>query len=194
MDGRQYLPAERYRRNRHDRAGNLRTVRGYRPDGSGRDKGSLQKRSFERVRHKTPYPPTGEKLHRGLRPRNDSRPRFPCRIVRGGKSPQGIIKEDYTRAKRKNDGIRVGCFGRQAQQPLESMMIYQHTNMQTYQHTSMQTYHYGDIYIAGSIPLFRGKRNNHFRLQRQSKHGAFRRLQGQAATPLGEQSPPSYFG
>lgn len=46
MDGRQYLPAERYRRNRHDRAGNLRTVRGYRPDGSGRNKGSLQKRSF----------------------------------------------------------------------------------------------------------------------------------------------------
>ena len=45
-----------------------------------------------------------------------------------------------------NDGIRVGCFGRQAQQLLESMMIYQHTNMQTYQHTSMQTYHYGDIY------------------------------------------------
>ena len=37
-----------------------------------------------------------------------------------------------------NEGIRVGCFGRQAQQPLESMMIYQHTNM--------QTYHYGDIY------------------------------------------------
>ena len=28
------------------------------------------------------------------------------------------------------------------------------------------------IYIAGSIPLFRGKRSNHFRLQRQSKHGA----------------------
>ena len=27
------------------------------------------------------------------------------------------------------------------------------------------------IYIAGSIPLFRGKRSNHFRLQRQSKHG-----------------------
>ena len=28
------------------------------------------------------------------------------------------------------------------------------------------------IDIAGSIPLFRGKRSNHFRLQRQSKHGA----------------------
>ncbi|MFQ7284598.1 MAG: hypothetical protein ACLRQN_11345 [Bacteroides faecis] len=32
------------------------------------------------------------------------------------------------------------------------------------------------IYIAGSIPLFRGKRSNHFRLQRQSKHGALCRL------------------
>lgn len=70
--------------------------------------------------------------------RNDSRPCFPYRIVRGGESPQGIIGKDYTRAKRENDGIRVGCFGRQAQQPLESMMIYQHTNM--------QIYHYGDIY------------------------------------------------
>ena len=147
-DGRagQYLPAERYRRNRHDRAGNPRTVRGYRPDGSSRDKGALQKRSFERARHQTPYPPAAEKLHRGLRPRNDSRPRFPCRIVRGGESPQGIAGKDYARAKRKNDSIRVGCFGRQAQQPLESMMIYQHTNMQTYQHANMQTYHYGDIY------------------------------------------------
>ncbi|MCM1689603.1 MULTISPECIES: hypothetical protein [Bacteroides] len=28
------------------------------------------------------------------------------------------------------------------------------------------------IYIAGSIPLFRGKRSNHFRLQRQSKQAA----------------------
>ena len=65
----------------------------------------------------------------GLQPRNDSRPRFPCRIVRGGESPQGIIREDYTRAKRENDGIRVGCFGRQAQQLLESMMIYQHANL-----------------------------------------------------------------
>ena len=36
------------------------------------------------------------------------------------------------------------------------------------------------IYIAGSIPLFRGKRSNHFRLQRQSKHGALCRLKGQA--------------
>ncbi len=53
----------------------------------------------------------------------------PCRIVRGSESPQGIIREDYTRAKRENDGIRVGCFGRQAQQPLESMMIYQHANI-----------------------------------------------------------------
>jgi len=40
---------ERYRCNRHDRVGNLRTVRGYRPDGSGRDKGTLQKRSFEYI-------------------------------------------------------------------------------------------------------------------------------------------------
>ncbi|GEM_PF-2540026 len=89
-DGRvgQYLPADRHRRNRHDRVGNLRTVRGNRPNGSGRDKGSLQKRSFERVRHQTPYPPVGQKQHGGLRPRNDSRPRFPHRIVRGCESAQ----------------------------------------------------------------------------------------------------------
>lgn len=117
-------------------------------------------------------------------------PRFPYRIVRGGESPQGIIREDYTRAKRENDGIRVGCFGRQAQQPLESMMIYQHINMQTYQHTSMQTCKPITmvIYIAGSIPLFRGKRSNHFRLQRQSKHGALCRLKGQAAAPFPDKS------
>ena len=40
--------------------------------------------------------------------------------------------------KRENDGIRVGCFGRQAQQPLESMMIYQHINIPTCKRTSIQ--------------------------------------------------------
>ena len=45
---------------------------------------------------------------------------FPYRIVRSGESPQGIVGKDYTRAKRENDGIRVGCFGWQAQQPLEA--------------------------------------------------------------------------
>ena len=101
-----------------------------------------------------------------------------------------MIREDYTRAKRENDGIRVGCFGRQAQQPLESMMIYQHTNMQTYQHISIPTCKPITmvIYIAGAIPLFRGKRSNHFRLQRQSKHGALCRLKGQAAAPFPDKS------
>ena len=68
------------------------------------------------------------------------------------------------------------------------MMIYQHTNISACKPISMM------IYITGAISLFRGKRSNHFHLQRRNKHGAFRRLQGQAATPLGEQSPPSYFG
>ncbi|EEF78341.1 hypothetical protein BACCOPRO_03868, partial [Phocaeicola coprophilus DSM 18228 = JCM 13818] len=118
------------------------------------------------------------------------RPRFPCRIVRGGESPQGIAGKDYARAKRKNDGVRVGCFGRQAQQPLESVMIYQHSNMQTYQHANMPTCKPITmvIYIAGSISLFRRKRSNHFRLQRQSKHGAFRRLKGRAAAPFPDKS------
>ena len=44
------------------------------------------------------------------------------------------------------------------------------------------------IYIAGFIPLFRGKRSNHFRLQRQSKHGALCRLKGQAAAPFPDKS------
>ena len=44
------------------------------------------------------------------------------------------------------------------------------------------------IYFAGSIPLFRGKRSNHFRLQRQSKHGALCRLKGQAAAPFPDKS------
>ena len=69
-------------------------------------------------------------------------------------------------------------------------MIYQHTNMQTYQHISIPTCKPITmvIYIAGSIPLFRGKRSNHFRLQRQSKHGALCRLKGQAAAPFPDKS------
>ena len=76
------------------------------------------------------------------------------------------------------------------------MMIYQHASIPTYQHASIPVCKPITmvIYIAGSIPLFRGKRSSHSRLQRRSKHGAFRWLQGRAATPLGEQSPPSCFG
>ncbi|EEC96764.1 hypothetical protein PRABACTJOHN_01833 [Parabacteroides johnsonii DSM 18315] len=69
-------------------------------------------------------------------------------------------------------------------------MIYQHSNMQTYQHANMPTCKPITmvIYIAGSISLFRRKRSNHFRLQRQSKHGAFRRLKGRAAAPFPDKS------
>ncbi len=49
-----------------------------------------------------------------------------------------LLKRIIHGRKEKNDGMRVGCFGRQPQQPLESVMIYQHINM--------PTYHYGDIY------------------------------------------------
>jgi len=70
------------------------------------------------------------------------------------------------------------------------MMIYQHTNMQTCKRTSIPACKPITmvIYIAGSIPLFKGKRSNHFRLQRQSKHGASRRLKGQAAAPFPDKS------
>ncbi|RGT17151.1 hypothetical protein DWX51_01355 [Bacteroides uniformis] len=69
-------------------------------------------------------------------------------------------------------------------------MIYQHSNMQTYQHANMPTCKPITmvIYIAGSISLFRRKRSNHFRLQRQSKHGALCRLKGRAAAPFPDKS------
>ena len=69
-------------------------------------------------------------------------------------------------------------------------MIYQHSNMQTYQHANMPTCKPITmvIYIAGSISLFRRKRSNHSRLQRQSKHGALCRLKDQAAAPFPDKS------
>ena len=80
----------------------------------------------------------------------------------------------------------------------DDIPTYQHTNMQTYQHTSIPACKHANmqtckpitmvIYIAGSISLFRGKRSNHFRLQRQSKHGALCRLKGQAAAPFPDKS------
>ena len=65
-----------------------------------------------------------------------------------------------------------------------------HDDISTYQHISIPTCQPITmvIYIAGSIPLFRGKRSNHFRLQRQSKHGALCRLKGQAAAPFPDKS------
>ena len=70
-------------------------------------------------------------------------------------------------------------------------MIYQHINIPTYKRTSIPACKPITMviyYIAGSIPLFRGKRSNHFRLQRQSKHGALCRLKGQAAAPFPDKS------
>ena len=67
-----------------------------------------------------------------------------------------VLRALLERIIHENDGIRVGCFGWQAQQPLESMMIYQHTNISTCKPITMV------IYIAGSIPLFRGKRSKSF--------------------------------
>ncbi|KAA5277892.1 hypothetical protein GA421_26380 [Bacteroides xylanisolvens] len=70
------------------------------------------------------------------------------------------------------------------------MSTCQHTNIPAYQHTNIPTCKPITmvIYIAGSISLFRGKRSNHFRLQRQSKHGALCRLKGQAAAPFPDKS------
>ncbi|CCY49622.1 putative uncharacterized protein [Bacteroides sp. CAG:189] len=49
----------------------------------------VRKVLLERITHRRKEKTTviGQKQHRGLRPRNDSRPRFPYRIVRGGESP-----------------------------------------------------------------------------------------------------------
>ena len=150
---RQYLPADRHRRNRHDRVGNLRTVRGYRPDGSGRDKGTLQERSFERVRHRTPYPSIGRKQHRGLRPRNDSRPRFPYRIVRGDESPQSVVGENNAPAKRENDGYRICRCRHRAEPPMDGVTVcrsgYQSV-IHSYGHTVART-------ERGCFPTERGK-------------------------------------
>ncbi len=140
---RQYLPADRYRRNRHDRVGNLRIVRGYRPDGSGRDKGTLQERGIERVRHRTPCPLIGRKQHRGLRPRNDNRPRFPYRIVRGGESPQSVVGEDNAPAKRENDGYRICRCRHRAEPPMDGVTVcrsgYQFV-IQSHGHTFIRSY------------------------------------------------------
>ena len=72
----------------------------------------------------------------------------------------------------------------------DDISTYQHANIPTYQHTNIPTCKSITmvIDIAGSIPLFRGKRSNHFRLQRQSKHGALCRLKGQAAAPFPDKS------
>ncbi|RHD70321.1 hypothetical protein DW782_21615, partial [Parabacteroides distasonis] len=49
----------------------------------------------------------------------------------------------------------------------DDISTYQHANIPTYQHTNIPTCKSITmvIDIAGSIPLFRGKRSNHFRLQ-----------------------------
>ena len=132
-----------------------------------------------------PYSSIGQIQRGGLQPRNDSRPRFPCRIVRGGESPQGIAGKDYARTKRKNDGVRVGCFGWKEKTPMDGVTVGLSTGqsvgrlvIRSYSHTNGK----------GSIFQPQEKRSNHSRLQRQSKHGALRRLQGQAVTPFPDKS------
>jgi len=66
-------------------------------------------------------------------------------------------------------------------------MTYQQATISSCNHINKQSCRYGDTWF---IPLsdFRGKRSNHSRLQRQSKHGALCRLQGQAAMPFPDKS------
>ena len=61
-------PAYRHTGNRHERVGTLRAVRSNRPNHQGGDKGTLQERSFERVRNKAHYPPVRQVQYRGLQP------------------------------------------------------------------------------------------------------------------------------
>ena len=52
-----------------------------------------------------------------------------CEPFGAAKVRRALLDRIIHGRKEKNDGIRVGCFGRQAQQLLESMMIYQHANI-----------------------------------------------------------------
>ena len=96
--------------------------------------------------------------------------------------------------------------------PHASIATHQHANTPTYQHWYAGTYRQkrnrfhtvknreskignngkgtrnsvGLPVLQAVLPL--QERGNHFRLQRQSKHGAFRRLQGRAATPFPDKS------
>lgn len=95
------------------------------------------------------------------------------RIMHGRKEKTTVFVSVVTDTEPPMDGVTVSRSGYQSV-------------IQSYGHTVTRT-------ERGRFPTA-GKRSNHFRLQRQSKHGAFRRLQGQAAAPSGEQSPPSFFG
>ena len=96
--------------------------------------------------------------------------------------------------------------------PHANISTHQHANTPTYQHWYVGTYRQernrfytvknrkskignngkgtrnsvGLPVLQAVLPL--QERGNHFRLQRQSKHGAFRRLQGRAATPFPDKS------
>lgn len=63
----------------------------------------------------------------------------------GAAKVRKVLLERIIHGRKENDGIRVGCFGRQAQQPLESVMIYQHINMQTYQYISIPTCQHANL-------------------------------------------------
>ena len=82
------------------------------------------------------------------------------------------------------DGIMVGLPTGQLAGHTVSWSIGQLVNRsvgQSYGHTIIRT-------EKGSNFQPQEKRSNHFRLQRQSKHGALCRLKGQAATPFPDKS------
>ena len=93
------------------------------------------------------------------------------RIMNGRKEKTTVIVSVVADTER--NGLSVGVSVR-------------NTVIHSYGHTVTRT-------ERGCFPTA-GKRSSHSRLQRRSKHGAFRRLQGRAAAPLGKQSPPSCFG
>ena len=99
------------------------------------------------------------------------------RIMNGRKKKRRLSCLSLPTPSRAADGWRNG---------LSVGVSVRNTVIHSYGHTVTRT-------ERGCFPTA-GKRSSHSRLQRRSKHGAFRRLQGRAATPLGEQSPPSCFG
>ena len=79
--------------------------------------GVLKEYGIERLVH------LSDRYSAEVQPRNDSRPRFPGRIIRGGESPQGIIGKDYTRAKRENDGYRICRCRHRAEPPMDGVTV-----------------------------------------------------------------------
>ncbi len=106
----------------------------------------------------------------------------------GAAKVRKVLLERIIHGRKENTTMFVSVCRTASTTVVESVMMYRRRNMESYQQSTAKCKPILCAIYAESISPITAKRSNHSRLQRQSKHGALRRLKGRAAAPFPDKS------